>query len=353
MQHRTLGRTGIKVSPYALGTLMLGASMGNSDHDDSIRLIHRALDAGINFVDTADAYSRPPQGASEVVVGKALKGRRDSVVLATKFGRPMGDDPNQQGTSRRWIVTAVEDSLRRLQTDYIDLYQIHRPDPETDVEETLSALSDLIRSGKVRAIGSSNTPASDIVDAQWVAERRGLERLRTEQPPYSILNRGIEAEVLPTAQRFGMGVLVWGPLGQGMLTGRARKNQQTDLVRASFFKAFSDERRLDAVEQLIPLADEAGLPMPHLAMAFAITHPGVTSALLGPRSMEQLDDLLAGVDVTLSDDILDRIDEIVPPGTDVGTLDQAYVPPALQNNSARRRPFGERTAAESAPPAIR
>ena len=345
MHYRTLGRTGIKVSPYALGTLMLGASMGNPDHDDSIRIIHKALDAGINFVDTADAYSRPPQGGSELVVGKALKGRRDSVVLATKFGRPMGDDPNQRGTSRRWIKTAVEDSLRRLQTDYIDLYQVHRLDAETDIEETLSALSDLIHSGKVRAIGSSNTPASEIVDAQWVAERRGLERFRTEQPPYSILNRGIESEVLPTAQRFGMGVLVWGPLGQGMLTGRARKGQPTDLVRAAFLNAFSDEHRLDAVEQLIPLAEEAGLLMTHLAMAFAITHPAVTSALLGPRSMEQLDDLLAGLDVTLPDEILDRIDKIVPPGTDIGTLDQAYIPPALQNSRLRRRSVSERAAA--------
>jgi aryl-alcohol dehydrogenase-like predicted oxidoreductase len=242
-------------------------------------------------------------------------------------------------------MTAVENSLRRLQTDYIDLYQIHRPDPATDIEETLSALSDLIHSGKVRAIGSSTMPASDIVEAQWVAERRGLERFRTEQPPYSILSRGIEREVLPVAQRYGMGTLVWGPLAQGMLTGRARKGRQTDLVRATFFKVFSDERRLDAVEQLIPLAAEAGLPLTHLAMAFAIAHPGVTSALIGPRTMAQLDDLLAGFDVTLTDEILDQIDAIVPPGTDVGTLDQAYVPPALQGSLLRRRPVNERAAA--------
>ena len=332
MQYRPLGRTGIKVSPYALGTLMFASSVGNPDHEDSIRIIHKALDAGINFVDTADAY-----GDSEEVVGKALKGRRDNVVLATKVSRPMGDDPNQQGASRRWIVTAVENSLRRLQTDYLDLYQIQRPDPDTDIEQTLSALSDLIHSGKVRAIGSSMMPASDIVEAHWVAERRGLERFHTEQPVYSILNRGIEREVLPTAQRHGMGILVWGPLGQGMLTGRVRKGRQTDLVRAAYFKAFSDERRLDAVEQLIPLAEEAGLPMTHLAMAFAITHPTVTSAIIGPRTMSHLDDLLAGIDVTLTDDILDRIDEIVPPGTDIGTLDQAYVPPAIQLPSLRRR----------------
>ena len=332
MQYRPLGRTGIKVSPYALGTLMFASSVGNPDHEDSIRIIRKALDAGINFVDTADAY-----GDSEEVVGKALKGRRDSVILATKVSRPMGDDPNQQGASRRWIVKAVENSLRRLQTDYIDLYQIHRPDPDTDIEQTLSALSDLIHSGKVRAIGSSTTPASEIVESHWVAERRGLERFHTEQPPYSILNRGIERELLPTAQRHGMGVLVWGPLGQGMLTGRVRKGQETDVVRARFFNAFSDERRLDAVEQLVPLAEEAGLPMTHLAMAFTITHPAVTSAIIGPRTMSHLDDLLAGIEVTLSDDILDRIDEIVPPGTDIGTLDQAYVPRAIQLPNLRRR----------------
>jgi aryl-alcohol dehydrogenase-like predicted oxidoreductase len=340
MQYRILGRTGIKVSPYALGAMVLGASIGNPDHDDSIRIIHKALDAGINFIDTADAY-----GDSEVVVGKALKGRRDSVVLATKFGRPVDDDPYHQGTSRRWIMTAVENSLRRLQTDYIDLYQVHRLDPSTDIEETLSALSDLIHSGKVRAIGSSTTPASDIIEAQWVAERRGLERFRTEQPPYSILSRGIEAEVLPIAQRYGMGTLVWGPLAQGMLTGRARKGQQTDLHRAAIMKVFSDEQRLDAVEQLIPLAAEAGLPMTHLAMAFAIAHPGVTSAIIGPHTMEQLDDLVAGFDVALTDEILDRIDEIVPPGTDIGRLDQRYVPPALQSPILRRRPVSERSAA--------
>jgi aryl-alcohol dehydrogenase-like predicted oxidoreductase len=337
MQYRTLGRTGIKVSPYALGALALGTSIGNPDQDDSVRILHKAMDAGINLIDTADAY-----GESEVVVGKALKGRRDSVVLATKFSRPAGDDPNHQGASRRWIMTAVENSLRRLQTDYIDLYQLHRPDPGTDIEETLSALSDLIHSGKVCVIGASQTPPSDIVEAQWAAGRRGLERFRTEQPPYSILSRGIEREVLPIAQRYGMGILVWGPLGQGMLTGRVRKGQQTDLRRAALFKAFSDERRLDAIEQLIPLAEEAGLPMTHMALAFAIAHPGVTSAIIGPHTMEQLDDLLAGAGVTLTDEILDRIDEIVPPGTDAGTLDQAYLPPALLNPSLRRRRAGGR-----------
>ncbi|WP_405085553.1 aldo/keto reductase [Microbispora sp. NBC_01389] len=340
MRYRTLGRTGIKVSPFALGAMMFATSFGNPDPDDSIRIIHKALDAGINFIDTADVY-----GDSEEVVGRALQGRRDNVVLATKMSRPMGDDPNRQGASRRWVMIAVENSLRRLRTDHIDLFQIHRPDPDTDVEETLSALTDLIRSGKVRAIGSSTMPASDIVEAQWVAERRGLERFHTEQPPYSILNRGIESEVLPVAQRFGMGTLVWSPLAQGLLTGRVRRGQQNDLRRAGLFRHLNDERRHDAVERLIPIAEKAGLPMTHLAMAFAIAHPGVTSAIIGPRTMEHFDDLLAGVDVTLTDEILDQIDQIVPPGTDVGALDQAYRPPALLRPDLRRRPVAERAAA--------
>ncbi len=341
MLYRTLGRTGIKVSPYALGAMMFGAAVGNPDHDDSIRIIHKALDAGINFIDTADAY-----GESEVVVGKAIKDRRDSIVLATKVGRPVGEDPNHTGSSRRWIMTAVENSLRRLQTDHIDLYQIHRPDPDTDIEETLSALSDLVHSGKVRVIGTSSMPAADIVEAQWVAERRGLERFRTEQPNYSILNRGIETEVLPVTQRYGMGTLVWAPLARGMLTGRIRKNQPTDSRRAAMMTSLKDEHRLDAVEQLIPLAQEAGLPMTHLAIAFAIAHPGVTSAIIGPRTMEQLDDLIAGAEVTLTDEILDQIDTIVPPGTNIGTPDEAtYQPPALQQSFLRRRPGQERAAA--------
>jgi aryl-alcohol dehydrogenase-like predicted oxidoreductase len=342
MKYRTLGRTGIQVSPYCLGAMMFGA-MGNPDHDDSIRIIHRALDAGINFVDTADAYSH---GESEEIVGKALKGRRDDVVLASKVHYPMGEGPNRRGNSRRWIMAEVENSLRRLQTDHLDLYQVHRPDPTVDLEETLSALSDLIHTGKVRAIGASSFPASEIVEAQWVAERRGLERFRTEQPPYSIVNRGIEREVLPVCQRYGMGALVWSPLGQGLLTGRFRKGQQTDTHRSGGMpQHFADERKLDVVEQLVPLAEKAGLPMTHLAMAFAIAHPGVTSAIIGPRTMEQLDDLLAGVEVTLDDEVLDRIDEIAPPGTDAGPNDVAYTPPAVSSVSLRRRPVAERSAA--------
>jgi aryl-alcohol dehydrogenase-like predicted oxidoreductase len=343
MQYRPLGKTGIKVTPYCLGAMMFGG-IANADHDDCIRIIHKALDSGINFIDTADRYS---SGESETIVGKALKGRRANVVLATKVHGPMGQDPNQQGNSRRWITQALEASLRRLQTDHIDLYQIHRPAPDTDVEETLSVLTDLMRAGKVRAIGSSTFPASDIVEAQWVAERRGLARFRTEQPPYSILDRSIEREVLPACQRYGMGALVWSPLSKGLLTGRYRKGQPLpDSLRVKFMpKQMSDARSLDVVEQLIPLAQEAGLPLTHLAMGFVMAHPGVTSAILGPRTMPQLEDLLAGAEVRLSDDILDRIDAIVPPGIDVGINEAAYHPPAVTQVSLRRRPLTERAAA--------
>jgi aryl-alcohol dehydrogenase (NADP+) len=346
MKMRTLGRTGIKVSPYCLGAMMFGA-MGNPDHEDSIKIIHKALDSGVNFVDTADVYSR---GESEEIVGKALQqlppDRREDVVLATKVHGGMGDDPNRAGNSRRWITTEIENSLRRLQVDHVDLYQIHRPSPDTDVEETLSALTDLVRSGKVRAIGSSTFPASEIVEAQWVAERRGLERFRTEQPPYSIVNRGIEREVLPVCERYGMGALVWSPLAMGLLTGRYRKGQQTDSPRMSFAPGrLTHERKLDVVEQLLPLAEQAGVSLTHLAMAFAVSHPGVTSAIIGPRTMEHLDDLLAGAEVTIDDEVLDRIDEIVPPGTDVDPGDVSYAPPAIEDARLRRRPAGERSAA--------
>src|SRR5580698_1382227 len=299
MQYRALGKTGIKVSPYCLGAMMFGA-MGNPDHDECIRIIHKALDFGINFIDTADRYSR---GESEEIVGKALKGRRDHIVLATKVHGPMGEDPNSQGNSRRWIMQAVEASLRRLQTDHIDLYQIHRPSPETDIEETLSVLTDLMRAGKVRAIGSSTFPASEIVEAQWVAERRGLARFRTEQPPYSILGRSIERDVLPVCQKYGIGTLVWSPLAKGMLTGKYRKGQpQPDSARAKRFpKQMTDTRNLDAIEKLIPIAEAAGLSLIHMGMAVVMAHPGVTSAIIGPRTMQHLDDLLAGAEVVLQD----------------------------------------------------
>lgn len=344
MKYRPLGRTGLKASPYCLGAMMFGAG-GNPDHDETTRIVHKALDAGINFIDTADAYSR---GESEEIVGKAVKDRRDHVILSTKVYHPMGKDPNEQGGSRRWITRAVEDSLRRLQTDYIDLYQLHRPVPDTDIEETLSVLSDLMRAGKLRAIGTSTFPAADIVEAQWVAERRGLARFRIEQQPYSILNRGIEREVLPACHQYGMGVSAWSPLAKGLLTGKYRKGQpQPDTLRAKYFPTMmSDARSLEVVEQLVPLARDAGLSLTHLAMAFVLAHPAITAAIIGPRTMEQFDDLLAGVGVSLDDALLDRIDAIVPPGADVAPLEgSAYTPPAIQKLELRRRPLIERAAA--------
>ena len=290
MEHRPLGRTGVHVSKLCLGTMMFGA-WGNTDHDDSVRIIHRALDAGINFVDTADVYSA---GESEEIVGKALKGRRDDVVLATKFWGPMGDDPNRRGVSRRWIITEVENSLRRLGTDWIDLYQMHRPDPDTDIDETLGALTDLVHQGKVRYIGSSSFSAGEIVEAQWAARERRLERFRTEQPPYSLLVRGIELDVLPTARRHGMGVLTYSPLAGGWLSGSwSADSSPTSPARQRLAARFDmslpeNQRKLEAVEQLAKVADEAGVSLIELAIAFVVNHPAVTSAIIGPRTMEQL-----------------------------------------------------------------
>jgi aryl-alcohol dehydrogenase-like predicted oxidoreductase len=341
MAYRTLGRTGIKVSPLCLGAMMFG-EWGNPDHEDSVRIIHRALDAGINFIDTADVYSR---GESEQIVAKALAGgRRDDVVLATKVHGTMGDDPNQRGNSRRWIVREVENSLRRLNTDWIDLYQIHRPEPDTDIDETLGALTDLVRAGKVRAIGSSTFPAADIVEAQWVAERRGRERFTCEQPPYSLLVRAVEADVLPVCRRYGMGVIPWSPLAGGWLSGRWRKGAEPPVsTRAQRLPRRYDlsipvnQRKLEAADALARLAEAAGLTLIEMALAFVIRHPAVTAAIVGPRTMEQLESQLPAVDVRLSDELLDRIDEIVPPGTTINPADAGWQNPALEP-VARRRP---------------
>ena len=347
MEYRSLGRTGMKVSPLCLGAMMFGA-WGEPDHEVSIKIINRALDAGINFIDTADVYS---QGESEEIVGKALAGgRRDDVILATKVHSQMGvqlgeqGDPNKRGNSRRWITREVENSLRRLQTDWIDLYQVHRPDPATDVEETLGALTDLQRQGKIRVFGSSTYPAHEIVEAQWVAERRGLGRFVTEQPPYSILVRGIEADVLPTAKKYGMGIIPWSPLAGGWLTGRYRKGQDVpESHRAQRLPGRYDlsnpgnRAKLDAAEELALLAEDAGLSLVHLALAFTLAHPAVTAPIIGPRTMEQLESQLGAVDVMLSDDVLDRIDKIVPPGVTLNRDDSGYLPPALREPSLRRR----------------
>jgi aryl-alcohol dehydrogenase-like predicted oxidoreductase len=342
MEQRPLGRTGVQVSKLCLGAMMFG-EWGNSDHEDSIRIIHRALDAGINFIDTADVYS---QGESEEIVGKALAGgKRDDVVLATKVHGAMGEDPNRRGNSRRWIVAEVEDSLRRLNTDWIDLYQIHRPEPDTDIEETLGALTDLVHQGKVRYIGSSTFPASAIVEAQWAARERGLERFVCEQPPYSILARGIEADVLPTCRRYGMGVISWSPLSGGWLSGRWRRDAENlapnsparRRLTARFDLSLPDnQRKLEAAETLAELADEAGITLIEMAIAFAIRHPAITAAIIGPRTMEQLEGQLPAADVELSEDVLDRIDQIVTPGTNINPADGGWASPDLEA-AARRR----------------
>jgi aryl-alcohol dehydrogenase-like predicted oxidoreductase len=345
MEYRTLGGTGVRVSSHCLGAMMFGA-WGNRDVDDCVRIVHAALDAGINFVDTADVYST---GESEEIVGKALKGRRDDVVLATKVHGGMGPGINEKGNSRMWIAREVEDSLRRLGTDHIDLYQIHRPEPDTAIEETLGALTDLQRQGKIRYFGSSTFPAWQIVEAQWTAERRGLSRFRAEQPPYSIFVRQIELDVLPVAEEYRMGVLVWSPLCRGWLTGRYRRgafdrSPESRAGRAAGREVAAQfdesrpaiQRKLDLVEELLKVAADAGVPMQHLAVAFTLAHPAVTSAIIGPRTMEQLEDLVSGADVRLDGSTLDAIDELVPPGTVVDDNDRGFDPWWLEPHARRR-----------------
>jgi aryl-alcohol dehydrogenase-like predicted oxidoreductase len=343
MEHRQLGRTGVSVSKLCLGAMMFGA-WGNTDHDDSIRIIHAALDAGIDFIDTADVYSA---GESEEIVGKALAGgRRDGVVLATKVWGQMGDDPNHHGGSRRWIIEEVENSLRRLGTDYIDLYQIHRPTPETDLDETLGAMSDLVTQGKVRYIGHSTYPPSLITEAQWVARDRGLHRFVCEQPPYSMLARGIEAEVLPTCAKYGMGVIPWSPLSGGWLSGRWRKDADAPAPASAARRRLSDrydlslpinQRKLEAAEALAQLAEEAGMSLIEMAIAFVLNHPAVTAPIIGPRTMEQLESQLPAADVVLDDALLDRIDAIVPPGVNLNPADGGWAGPALEPAARRRQ----------------
>jgi aryl-alcohol dehydrogenase-like predicted oxidoreductase len=342
MEHRQLGRTGVSVSKLCLGAMMFG-EWGTADHDESIRIIHRALDAGINFIDTADVYSH---GESEIIVGEAIAGgRRDDVVLATKAWGVMGEDPNQRGVSRRWIIQEVENSLRRLGTDWIDLYQIHRYETGVDIDETLGALTDLVHQGKVRYIGSSTFPPSAIVEAQWAARERHLQRYVCEQPPYSMLARGIEADVLPTCARYGMGVIPWSPLSGGWLSGRWRKDAEpqtpTSPARQRLVDRYDlsrpvNQRKLEAADALAQLAEEAGITLIEMAIAFVIRHPAVTAAIIGPRTMEQLESQLPAAELQLTDDVLDRIDEIVAPGTNINPADGGWASPALEP-AARRR----------------
>ena len=343
MEMRALGRTGVSVSKLCFGAGMFGY-FGNEDSAECARMVDRAIDAGINYFDTSDVYSH---GESETLLGKALKGKRDEVVLATKFSLPMTGDPNQRGNSRRWIVREVEASLKRLDTDYIDLYQVHRPDAATDIDETLGALSDLMHSGKVRMLGSSTFPAEQIVEAQWVAQQRGRERFRVEQPPYSIFARRIEADVLPTCERYGMGVVVWSPLSQGWLTGKWRRdappndtNRQNLQPHLYDMSRPDNQHKLDLIEQLDAVAGEAGTSLMHMAIAFTCAHPAVTSAIIGPRTFDQLEGLLAGAEVELGDDVLDAIDAIVPPGVTVSRDDDGYVAPEISDKTLRRRRMG-------------
>ena len=339
MEYRKLGRSGLKVSPLCLGAMMFG---DRTDEKESAAIIANARDAGVNFLDTADAYSA---GRSEEICGRAIAAERARWVLATKLANPGGPEPNDRGTSRRWMLRACEASLKRLGTDWIDLYQMHRPDKDTDVEETLSALTDLQRQGKIRAFGSSTFPAHEIVEAQWTAQRRGLGRFVTEQPPYSMLVRAIEADLLPVAERYGMGVIPWSPLAGGWLTGRYRKGQdlprsrRSDLMPQRYdMSQPENQRKLDAVEELTLLAEQSGISLIHLALAFVIRHPAVTAAIIGPRTSEQLESQLGAVAVELSDEVLDRIDEIVPPGTNFSQADAGWINPELEPTARRERP---------------
>ena len=339
MQYRTLGRTGVQVSTLALGAMNFGA-IGRTSQDDATAIVDAALEAGINLIDTADMYG---QGESEELVGKAIAGRRDDLVLATKATMPMGDERNHRGSSRRWLVTALDDSLRRLGVDHVDLYQIHRWDPSTSDEETLSALTDLQRAGKIRSFGSSTFPAYRIVQAQWAAREHRLSRYVTEQPSYSILQRGVEAHVLPVTEEYGLGVLAWSPLASGWLSGAVRAGQEISTSRSVFAPERFDttlaynQARLDAVEQLAKVADEAGLTLIQLALGFVTAHPAVTSALIGPRTLDHLHAQLAAADTVLSPDVLDAIDAIVAPGIDLAPHEKFDTPPALLEPSLRRR----------------
>ncbi|MGV9778760.1 aldo/keto reductase [Streptosporangium sp. NPDC003464] len=339
MQYRNLGRTGVQVSTLALGAMNFG-KIGRTTQDEVTAIVDAALEAGINLIDTADVYSG---GESEEMVGRAIASRREDIVLATKAGLPMGDERNHQGGSRRWLVTALDDSLRRLGVDHVDLYQIHRWDPRTGDEETLSALTDLQRAGKIRYFGSSTFPAYRIVQAQWAARELHLSRYVTEQPSYSILQRGIEAHVLPVTEEYGLGVLAWSPLASGWLSGAIREGREITSNRSAFMPQRFDttvpanRARLEAVERLAEVADEAGLTMIQLALGFVTAHPGVTGALIGPRTLDHLHSQLAAADTVLSADVLDAIDAIVAPGTDLAAHEKNDTPPALLDPSLRRR----------------
>ena len=342
MEYRPLGMTGIAVSHLSLGAMMFGA-FGNSDLDDCVRIVLRAFDAGITTVNTADGYSA---GQSEDVLGRALDGsRRDDVVLTVKTGVSPDGNPNHGGGSRRFLTRAIEGSLRRLRTDYIDVYELGVPDPNTDLDETLATLTDLATAGKIRAFGTSKMAPSRMVEARWVAERRGHGLFRVAEEPYSILNRAAEYDLLPTARRLGIGVLAFGALSGGWLSGRYRKGHDSGTPGSSLrsrggrMDATSPHNaaKFAAADALGALADEAGLTLPQLATAFVAHHPAVSTVVIGPRTLQQLDGSLAADGVVLSADVLDRIDEIVAPGVTITIADTMWAVGSDSLSAARRR----------------
>jgi aryl-alcohol dehydrogenase-like predicted oxidoreductase len=339
MQYRTLGRTGVQVSTLVLGAMNFGR-LGRTTQDEATAMVDAALEGGVNLIDTADMYG---QGESEEMVGKAIAGRRDDIVLATKAAMPMGEERNHRGGSRRWLFTALDDSLRRLGVEHVDLYQVHRWDPATGDEETLSALTDLQRAGKIRYFGCSTFPAYRIVQAEWAARERHLSRYVTEQPSYSILQRGIESHVLPVTEQYGLGVLAWSPLASGWLSGAVRAGREITTSRSALMPQRFDltvpanRARLDAVERLAKVAADAGLTLIQLALGFVTAHPAVTSAIIGPRTMEHLRSQLAAADTVLPADVLDAIDAIVAPGVDLAPDEKFDTPPALLDPALRRR----------------
>ena len=344
MEYRILGRTGVEVSSFCLGTGAFGR-WGNKDEDACIRIVNEAIANGINFIDTADVYSN---GDAEKILGKALKGQRTEVILGTKGGLPMGNGQNQKGSSKIWIRRAVEASLQRLETDYIDLYQLHIPDPNTDIEESLDVLTELVKEGKIRYIGTSSFQAWQIVEAQWTSERRHLARFVSEQAPYSIINRSIELDVLAAANKYGLGILVWSPLSGGLLTGKYSMGQQAaEDSRAVRLKGSQLAIRIDpereenrvkfeVINRLQEVADQAGITLAHMAMAFTQEHPFVTASIIGPRTIEQLHEILKGSNIRLNANILDHIDRIVAPGKTLDDLERGWTPDWLAANRRRR-----------------
>jgi aryl-alcohol dehydrogenase-like predicted oxidoreductase len=324
MNHRLLARTGVRLSVLSLGTMMFGRGV-NENVDECTEIIHRSLDAGINHIDTADGYGK---GESERIVGAALAGpRRDGVVLATKCFFPPGTDVNERGGSRRWIRRAAEASLQRLQTEYIDLFYLHRLDPDTGIDESLTALEDLVRQGKVLYVGTSGASGSQLVECQWAAREQGCTRPVAEQTHYSILARASEHDVLPTCRRHNIGAIVYGPLNGGWLADKYRRDAppppESRAAQQFYSPTWWDrsrpevDRKFDVVAELRSIAHDAGLTLPQLAMGFVLAHPAVTSVLIGPRTPAQLDQLLTCADIALSPDTLAAIDHVVPPSSDV------------------------------------